>query len=113
MKKIKTIQFNYQQISRSYFNCYTISRHQVMSTSSSPFPENRSNASVVLSETSSNKQYIAKLEFQLQSAQMEKRILQEEKEQINDNYTKLIKEKNLQIENLKLNFKFVYDEKLN
>lgn len=82
-----------------------------MSTSSSPFPENRSNASVVLSETSSNKQYIAKLEFQLQSAQMEKRILQEEKEQINDNYTKLIKEKNLQIENLKLNFKFVYDEK--
>ncbi|KAK6876115.1 Spindle assembly checkpoint component MAD1 [Candida tropicalis] len=82
-----------------------------MSTSSSPFPENRSNASVVLSETSSNKQYIAKLEFQLQSAQMEKRILQEEKEQINDNYTKLIKEKNSQIENLKLNFKFVYDEK--
>ncbi|RCK64046.1 Spindle assembly checkpoint component MAD1 [Candida viswanathii] len=83
-----------------------------MSTSSSPFPDYRSNASIVVSEASSNKQYVAKLEFQLQTMLTEKRILQEEKEQISDNYTKIIKDKNQQIENLKLNFKFVYDEKV-
>lgn len=59
----------------------------------------------------STKQIISKLQFQISSSKTEQRLLVESKKDLSNQYEQLLKAKNEELESLKVNFEFVYNQR--
>lgn len=59
----------------------------------------------------STRQVISKLQFQISSSKTEQKLLVESKRELSETYESIIKEKNEEIEKLKLNFDYLYNQR--
>ncbi|CAI5757216.1 unnamed protein product [Candida verbasci] len=90
-----------------------------MTSGSSPFIDNPSNNSSIHDVTTTinlfnidQKSYISKLQYQISTFETERKLWKSEKDSIINQYETNIKSKNDELSNLKLNFDYVYNEKL-